>query len=118
MESNDFDFRVGEIDGFRLIEITYPPRIDHAAVAAAAARFFSLLEGGGPAVTLNDVSRIGALTDDIRMVQRTVFRRTRLEDQARGAVWYTGDNPQLAAAFRDFLGELPASASPDEARPA
>ena len=92
MEIGGFEFTAFELDGCRVIEAVYPAVVDVTKLSAVISHYFDMWGEETPTVSLVDLSRLEAFSDDVRQVLKSVIQRTVLQPNFVGAAWYTREN--------------------------
>ena len=96
-------YTVGDLDGFRLIEVFYPTVIDLSKLSSATARYLSIWQLDIPTVQLNDVTTTGVF-DEIRSnVLVSMLRRNATRSNYWGSIYWIGDNTEFEPGLRDIL---------------
>lgn len=106
MEIAGFSFSIGELDGCRLIESTFPAVFDQQRLWAAAASYPLLWEESIPTVTLNDVSNMGELDGEAPAVLAWTLRQNQLRAQIVATSWVIGTNLRAGEQIRDVLVQV------------
>lgn len=94
MDLAGFEFKVDELDGYRVVETIYPPSIDVSKLSVIIARFYDLWDEDedAPTVSLQNLSRLEGFTDEVRQILKSVIQRTVLQPSFVAGAWYTGGN--------------------------
>ena len=105
MEIGGFVFTVEESDGVRIIEASYPPSVDVSKLSTVIAYYFDLWDEDLPTVSLVDLSRLSAFSEEVREVLKSVIQRTVLQPSFIGAAWYTRENRAIFDEIRRLRTE-------------
>jgi hypothetical protein len=105
MEIGGFVFTIDEVDGVRIIEASYPPTVDVSKLSTVIAYYFDLWDEDVPTVSLVDLSRLSAFSEEVREVLKSVIQRTVLQPSFIGAAWYTRENRAIFDEIRRLRAE-------------
>jgi hypothetical protein len=100
MEFGGFEFNVEELEGCRLVEVTYPPVVDISTLSVVIARYYDMWDDDAPTLSLVNLSLLVDLTPELRQIIKSVIQRTVLQPSFVAAAWYTGDNRRVFDEIR------------------
>jgi hypothetical protein len=100
-------FHVGELDGCRLIEITWPPRGTVSRLAEFILAYYDLWEQDVERATvlLSDLRAVESLNDEEYQIVRTILGRVRIHPGFVAGAFYYGENTMVRDVFVRILGE-------------
>ena len=98
-----FEFRVGELDGYRLIDVVFPPRPVSSRLAMCIEPFFSLWDDDEKTVQILDVSQCEGLDETAHEYFKLTIRRTIHQPGYTASAWVVGDNAQMADDLERLL---------------
>lgn len=106
MEIAGFNFTIGQLDGYRLIESVFPAVFDQHRLWAVAASYPLLWEEQIPTVTINDVSGMGELDGEAPKVLAWILQQNQLRAQIVATSWVIGTNVRAGEQIRAVLLEV------------
>jgi hypothetical protein len=95
-----FVFSEDQLDGVRVIRLSFPHAIDKSSLAAASAAYLSLWDDERPTVGLGDASRLEAITPEVLQILAVFAKRVAVLPNFVGASWYTGRSREIEESLR------------------